>query len=258
MSVKLRRLYPHLWSNSVPNCYDTTKSYSYAISIIQSMHAIDPTFVKISRTRELVSILDNETVIPRVQSNDPSCDWDSIWKMAFLPILCNKLKVLNWRITHGAMCTAEKLHRWGIGDGLCSFCKNPETIRHMFWECPHISRVISWVDTFFKRVVGRNVLLTCDVFLRGIPNPGIHRLTWKRLVLIFSIVKKIVWNRRCRLVFDKRIIDEKEVVKLIKRDIQERIEIDFRRWSEIKFMKTWIHGSSFCEMVRGVVQIKLP
>lgn len=133
----------------------------------------------------------------------------------------------------------------------------------------HSARVLT-VDThininiFFLmgmlQLVGMCYSHSCDACLRGVPNPGIHRLTRERLVFVFSIVnKKVVWNRSCRLVFNKRIIDEKEVVKLIQRDTQERIEIDFSRWLEVKFMKTWIHCSSFCEMVlHGEVQIKLP
>lgn len=55
------------------------------------------------------------TFIPMVQNNAPSCNWPSIWKMVFL-LICHNLKVFNWRITHGAMCQAKKLHKWGIGD----------------------------------------------------------------------------------------------------------------------------------------------
>lgn len=43
----------------------------------------------------------------------------------------------------------------------------------------------------------------------------------------------------CRLVFGQRIIDEKEMVKFIKRDVQERTTIDFSRW----FSRSQIYGN---------------
>ena len=160
-------------------------------------------------------------------------------------------------MVHGALCTRDKLRRWGIGDGKCPFCSKQETIVHIFWECK-IYKVLDWVFRVTDRLLG-NVTFDSNLFIYGVSSQRLDAIVWARVWFLFAITKKLLWGRRCSAIFDKESISEDRLLLKVKEEIRLRLVIDLKRWSRDKFEKVWVKGKTFVSIVgEGDIRLNLP
>ncbi len=73
--------------------------------------------------------------------------------------LCTKLRSFLYRLTHFAIPTNTKLHKWNIVDSeLCTLCNTePETYQHLFWECPVAKQLWGQIENWCKNKANRNI-----------------------------------------------------------------------------------------------------
>lgn len=78
-------------------------------------------------------------------------DWKSIYITPFKSTIESKLRVFQYKYVTRILPTNKFLHQIHLVDSsLCDFCTmQVETLRHIFWECPHIQHFWSHLDMFF-------------------------------------------------------------------------------------------------------------
>jgi hypothetical protein len=69
-----------------------------------------------------------------------------------------KIKIWLWLIWHNAIATKDNMKKRGwVGNYLCQFYHNEETIKHMFFACPAAVYMWSTISTF----LGASTRPTC-------------------------------------------------------------------------------------------------
>ena len=115
----------------------------------------------------------------------------------------NEIKWLIHQIIRGCLTTNTRLVKMGIRDSnLCTFCNNtPETVGHLFWDCRLVLNFLNEIkhglsgahidyDLGFSQnnPYGREIFILGDNRQRSgqIPN------------YLYNIVKKFIWNCKCK------------------------------------------------------------
>ncbi|PIK37006.1 reverse transcriptase [Apostichopus japonicus] len=130
--------------------------------------------------------------------------------------LDSRLRDLAWKIAHGVLITNHfRLVRWRLGDGICPRvgCKAIETMQHLLLECPFVRLVWDWFHAFVFGVIGcTQWAISSDFVLYGLLPPVCP--TWVRdlLLLFAAVIRRHIWNSRCRLVFDGDVWRAEDVV----------------------------------------------
>ena len=259
----LRPIFPHLWSNLRPNSSLCTKTLLYACSIVKRLYSSDVNFnLNCIVTKDIVKNLckpvhNNE--ISAVRHN-PNFPWARIFEFVFTDILDNKLKDFQWRLAHDILYTGERIQKWGIGDGLCPMdtCVCIETVNHIFWECPKVKPIITWIDNIFKFFEGNDAKLTADLFLYGFPDTKLCKTTFKRLWYLFCTCKFVIWKSRCIHVFESQIHSSVYLLSSIRKRTSDRVLADKHRYSFKKFYSIWIKGHSFVHLKGKSIFCDLP
>ena len=74
--------------------------------------------------------------------------WSCTWRQLFLFDVDRPVIDLAWKIAHGVLYTADRLASFGYSLQLSCFCNSaPESIDHLFFECPFAQSVLSWLQS---------------------------------------------------------------------------------------------------------------
>ena len=166
-----------------------------------------------------------------------------VWRSVCCKLFDSRLRDLAWRIAHGALVTNHfRLFRWGQGDGICPRvgCRAIETIQHLFLECSFVGLAWEWFHTYIIGVTGcTQWTISSDFVLYGLLPPVCP--VWVRDLLLFftGIIRRHIWNSRCRLVFDGEVAKAEAVVPLVRGDIRLRMEADHARLPAAAFRRRW-------------------
>ena len=256
IAKQIRKILPQIWSNSRPNSCICSPPLLYACRVITNLHNVDQNFVQsCTCTKDIVRLLHSSDTTVTVVRKNPSMPWDIIWRKVFDNILDNKLISFQWRLVHHILFTGERVKDWGIGDGICPFTqckiiKSIETTDHIFWTCPKIQEILTWVVKIFKYLTSDNVDFDINLFLYGFPTDNIAKAAFHRIWVIFCTTKFAIWKSRCLHVFEKQVQKTSVLVSIIKHDIKLRVETDYNRFHVDKFKKVWTEGNSFVTIER--------
>ena len=108
------------------------------------------------------AINDTLDVLEACGSHPQQSEWRRLWELASSRYFDRRHRVLWWRILHGSlMCGAYKayIHRATPEQACCPFscCSSlsqPQTISHLFLECPAAATVISWLCRLWHAITG--------------------------------------------------------------------------------------------------------
>ena len=105
---------------------------------------------------------DTVDVLEACGSHPQHSKWRQIWELASASYLNRQHRVLWWRILHGSvMCGAYRayIHRATPEQACCplascSSLSQPQTISHLFLECPVAATVVSWLCRLWQAMTG--------------------------------------------------------------------------------------------------------
>ncbi|PIK50708.1 hypothetical protein BSL78_12394 [Apostichopus japonicus] len=113
-------------------------------------------------------------------------------------------------------------------------------MQHLLLECPFVRLVWDWFHAFVIGVIGcTQWAISSDFVLYGLLPPVCP--TWVRdlLLLFAAVIRRHIWNSRCRLVFDGDVWRAEDVVPLVQSDIRLRMEADHARLPDTAFRRRW-------------------
>ena len=80
-------------------------------------------------------------------------EWNTVWRNLSLWQFIRPIRDTNWLIAHGVLPTADRLLRFNINvDPLCH-CGQPESLLHLFVECPFAKRLVAWYQQLVHRTL---------------------------------------------------------------------------------------------------------
>ncbi|KAL3153594.1 hypothetical protein ABBQ38_001542 [Trebouxia sp. C0009 RCD-2024] len=108
------------------------------------------------------TVHDTVDVLAPPGSHPQLCEWRRLWELASAAYFNRQHRVLWWRILHGCvMCGAFSAYigRATVEQACCPYacCSSPaqpQTISHMFLECPMAATVISWLCRLWQAMTG--------------------------------------------------------------------------------------------------------
>jgi hypothetical protein len=127
--------------------------------------------------------------------NDP--DYKRVWRAKVL----EKIRIFMWLVEQNAILTKDNMLRknWH-GDPSCYFCDSPETVDHLFFECP------------IAKVVGVGVIAAC--FDQGCRTTSYAQYwAWipialpggeKVYMVGLAAICWVIWKGRNRVCFEKK------------------------------------------------------
>ncbi len=157
--------------------------------------------------------------------------WNSVWLSSMKGLSSGEENDVSWKILHWVLPTCVYLNSWGIPNVniYCRICSNvPETIEHVFVECPVAKGVWLHFSDILKRLSNCNDIVNEKyIFLRCFPVAiGKHKM-----LLCNYLVKMILfmlWKTRCNLIYEKKIYTSQSVITTILNCFKERINICFK------------------------------
>lgn len=136
-------------------------------------------------------------------------NWDG-----FMPV---KVKVFAWVIRHGKTHTRDFLHRIGFPEhDYCPFCPGrPETIMHLFLECPRLQPM--WAHVLGRH--GKPVIRCVENVWRAFT--ACHP-SWSGPLLstMMCRVLLVVWKTRNRMVFNNIRVSDLDLWHLIQEHLR--------------------------------------
>ncbi len=151
-----------------------------------------------------------------------------------------KLQWFQYRIIHRILGTNSLLHKIGIAESpLCSLCtQKPETILHLFWECPIVSCLISEITIWFSDLYGTEIEITASDFILGKPQTKHYILNVALIILKYYIYKQKFKKSRPNFMGFKR--DLESYYKFEQLIYKKNCKRD-------KFQKRWEHFYEYLE-----------
>ena len=100
--------------------------------------------------------------------------WPSTWSQLFFFDLDRP--VINWKVAHGVLYTADRLVGFGYSVDPSCFCRlAPECPSHLFFSCPLAHSVLSWLQSLLFGFSSSSPSLVCCHVLFGFDPTEIRR-----------------------------------------------------------------------------------
>ena len=91
--------------------------------------------------------------------------WPTTWKSRSLFRLDHPVTDLTWKIVHGVLYTVDHLISFGYAFDPACICSSPvETAPHLFYECPLVQGVLSWLQSLMSSPLLPSLLLRHVLF----------------------------------------------------------------------------------------------
>ena len=143
-------------------------------------------------------------------------DWTTVWLNLCLWRFTRPIRDTNWLVAHGVLPTADRLNRFGMRIDPSCHCGRPESLVHLFVECPVAKRLFAWYQ-----------MLVCCAALH-LPRPVRRSFFW--------ITTGLLPSRPCfRVVFSS-------ILSSIKSSLRFAVRMQQRHCPYDLFVESWLAG----------------
>ncbi|CAH1276929.1 ZCCHC3 [Branchiostoma lanceolatum] len=254
LGLSLRRIDPTSWSNSAPHSIDPPPHYAqiaqHLFDIEQSDMDVEWTSVSVAAL--YTSLLEEENIVPRCVREHPRRDWPEVWKAILNPLLTNWERMVCWNLAHDGLVTNQKLFSWK------QFSKSPncprrgceevETASHVFFECPFVFEVWTWLEGLIARKISPGFVLSESFVLWGLAPTGASVRTARVLGALSALTKSVIWRSRGDAKHNKKQHSAAELSLLLKEKLIDRLTFEFARRGPGGFHETWAEGFSWASV----------
>ena len=87
----------------------------------------------------------------RYRSWNLATDWNAVWSNLHLWWLIRPVRDTSWLVGHGILPTADRLLRFGMSVNPLCHCGRPESLIHLFSECPLAGSILAWYISLFAQ-----------------------------------------------------------------------------------------------------------
>ena len=151
---------------------------------------------------------------------DTELPWKFIWAILYSNRPNRKAKQLQFKLLYNIVYTEERLQRMGLSlNGSCHFCKEKETLLHVFVHCKFVDSVwIEVVDKFSDFFLRKfNILAEKSVKNIGL---GIFNKNLKKIANFVNTIllstKYFIWKERNVVKYQKKAMSKIRIINLLK------------------------------------------
>ena len=179
--------------------------------------------------------------------------WSCTWPQLFLFDVDRPDIDLAWKIAHGVLYTADRLASFGYSLQLSCFCNSaPESIDHLFFECPLPHSVLSWLQSLMFCWS----LLAPSLAVRHIPfgfSPEELSCVPKVFVYILSVCKFFLWLARNDYRFRDVRPSAVDVLANVRARIRFHLPIFFKRFRSPRRRRLFVRQWGACNVVASFI-----
>ena len=166
-------------------------------------------------------------------------DWTTVWLNLCLWRFTRPIRDTNWLVAHGVLPTADRLNRFGMRIDPSCHCGRPESLVHLFVECPVAKRLFAWYQ-----------MLVCCAALH-LPRPVRRSFFWITTGLLPSrpcfrallgIIRHRLWIGRNAFRFEQTPVVFSSILSSIKSSLQFAVRMQQRHCPYDLFVESWLAG----------------
>ena len=255
----LRLQEPVFGSNLIPHSDVKPPFYTDLFSSFKLVNSIihDLEWEK-TDTKSLYNILSSrERVSHKVESKFPDVNFTETWRSFNSGLLAPYNHDLSFLIAHHVLPTCDLLYRFNISRRLsCFFCKEKESIKHLFFECLEVKELLVLVSELLSTSANTFIISLYNILFHvDLPHwfsKGLHKL----FIILSSEIKNTIWILRNEAKFNHRDVKSGLIRAAFIKSIHRRIIIDYNRLSLNHFLEIW-GVSTICEVSEDEIKVIL-
>ncbi|XP_051568443.1 uncharacterized protein LOC127449203 isoform X2 [Myxocyprinus asiaticus] len=190
---------------TTPVAFNLPKEYDFIKKFLKK---------KSLETQDATILTNHKSLVSLVQDREPVSpvpgltlgEAKEVWRNAAHPALQNRHKDLAWMVAHEILPVRAVMHSRGMAkNAICprSGCKNPETVRHLLWECGAARDL--WATTgplYFPCLPVGGVQVDYKLAILGVGrgSKDCPAQQFTSLWLTFNAIKDAIWTTRNLLV----------------------------------------------------------
>lgn len=182
----------------------------------------------------------------------PIVNFTSVWKVLNNSFIDPFARDISWKIIHDIIPLNSLLFKRKISNVLnCVLCETvPETVMHLFIECPVVKPLFNIIDYWFKRIAHQpNSTLNHDFVVYHLTNIKLKDPEqFDILLAILTEFKQVVWTMRLLKRYNHKVITSNSLILYFISKLKLRIQCDFQRLSFNSFIDHWCLSGLFCSL----------
>lgn len=250
---RLRSFSPYMARNSIPHSFTLPDYYQHAYTYFREFCHLAPDVDFLSlTTKKIYSIFLNSAAVPaRIVSLYPNINFSDCFRNINSDILENNIKNFLFRCTHRILYTGQYLNKICRKNRQykCLFCKAEwETLQHLFFLCPCISPLYTYLADLLKRLTGFPVRFTSSAVVFTFFRPCADKFFNELFIYLLSELKWSIWKYRNEMKYHKKIFSIDDIKSNFLRAVKRRIFIDFKRMPILAFLDRWSCDLRLCSV----------
>lgn len=252
LGMSLRHLRPDFASLKIPHSETMPQFYHLCMKAFQDFQTSCHNFklgnlpVKVIYHALTTRVKHNHVVTRKV----PLIKFEIVWKLLTSKFIDPFVRDFCWKIAHDILPLNSLLFKRKITNQInCVLCETlPETVMHLFVECPVVKPLFNVIDQWCKRLTAtdRSVLTHDFIKYHLLPIKLRDQDVFNTLVAIVSEFKYAVWMCRLLKKYDQKNITSNSLILFFISKLKLRIQSDFKRFDLITFIDTWVISGFFC------------
>jgi len=251
IGMYLRKHNSSFASLQIPHSTYIPPFYTACLSTYREFIALYPdiSFHTLS-TKEFYTLLMKPIITkPKIERIFPQIQFVETWRDIHSPFFESYLSTLNWKIVHQIIPVNYDWWKRNVSKNKnCNFCKNVETISHLFCECSLIQPLWQLIFAFVSNYYGKDIRFSSEIILFNnlpiAPSPDIRTVC----SYLLAIGKSSIWKCRNEVQYHKKIITSDSIIMNFIYKLKFRILVDFQRFSRMKFFQHWCISEIFCSV----------
>ena len=118
--------------------------------------------------------------------------WRMLFCICFKTVTNNNLIWFQLKLIYRILGTNSYLHKLGIRNSPnCHFCQQPESLLHIFYECPNSSELWNDIEKLLKERISLEIKFSCFTIIFGYINKDQNHIPINSLILV---TKKYIFD----------------------------------------------------------------
>jgi len=241
IGFKLRKYNKNFESNLYPKSESMPLFYKNCLKAVDAILKIkeDISFMCINAKQFYCMLITVDDKVVKCKVNFPQINFSTSFSNIFSKAVDPSHRNICFTLVHDVSYVNYYLYLKGISKiKSCYFCKNIETVSHLFIECSFFNPLNKTVLYLLNISSDSKITLSEKMFrfFDFTPDSSGHNYTF---LVILSISRFVIWNIRNQTKHNKKQFTIIDSLTMFLSLLRFRIYVDFKRFSYSQFVESW-------------------